>query len=371
MATRWIVSRRFDLTWFIGGAGAGYALLALHVAGVDMVAVWFAWFVLLDSPHFFATWARTYLDREEWRTRWRLLAGSLAWFLVPPVVLLATFALYRLRVPQYKAALIGLAAAVNLWAYWHVIRQHYGFLALYQRRNGDGDPVDRRLDSALLHGALLAPFVAFLVQHPETRGTLGLAGDVIVTGAVVAVSIAIVTGLAIAFVVRQVVRHRRGLPINVAKLLFLVAVVPLHLTICYGRAALSAPLLAFAAFVTIFHDVQYHAVVWFYQRNRYRGPDAARYGVAAWVGRSFAAFAGCALAAGAVMGLAVCGLDVQPGCAPLVASGQVAVFGSVTWRDALFGIFLGFLMHHYYLDQFIWRPGQDERLRRDLQLAAR
>ena len=24
----------------------------------------------------------------------------------------------------------------NLWAYWHVVRQHYGFLVLYQRKAG-------------------------------------------------------------------------------------------------------------------------------------------------------------------------------------------------------------------------------------------
>ena len=61
---------RFDLAWFIGGAATGYGMLALHaVFGLDMITVWFAWFVLLDSPHFFATWSRTYLDREEWRGR--------------------------------------------------------------------------------------------------------------------------------------------------------------------------------------------------------------------------------------------------------------------------------------------------------------
>lgn len=368
---RWIVSPRFDLTWFIGGAATGYGMLALHALfGLDMVAVWFAWFVLLDSPHFFATWARTYLDREEWRTHGRLLAGSLFWFLVPPLVLLLSFTLYWLHVPQYKVALVTLTAAVNLWAYWHVIRQHYGFMALYQRRNDDHRPVDRRIDAAFLYGSLLAPFAAFLVRHPETREVLGITAGVSATAqTIVALSIAIVTTVTITFVVRQIVRWNQDLPLNIPKLLFLVALVPLHLTIGYGNAVLTAPLLAFAAFVTIFHDVQYHAVVWFYQRNRYRGSDARRYGPAAWVGRSFATFALCAVATGGVMGAVVCGLDVQPGCTPLVTSSQMPLFGTVTWREALFGVFLGFLMHHYFIDQFIWRPSRDEGLRRDLHMA--
>ena len=74
------------------------------------------------------------------------------------------------------------------------------------------------------------------------------------------------------------------------------------------------------------------------------------------------------LAVGAVMGATVCGLDVQPGCTPLVPSGELTLFGAVTWREALFGIFLGFLMHHYYIDQFIWRPSRDAELRKDLNL---
>src|SRR5262245_18258121 len=97
MTSRWIVGARFDLTWFVGGAFAGYALFALHaLAGVDMRVVWLAWFVLLDCPHFFATWSRTYLDREEWRERGRLLGGSLLWLLAPLLVLLLCFALWRL-----------------------------------------------------------------------------------------------------------------------------------------------------------------------------------------------------------------------------------------------------------------------------------
>jgi hypothetical protein len=368
---RWIVSPRFDLAWFIGGAATGYGMLALHaVFALDMMIVWFAWFVLLDSPHFFATWSRTYLDREEWRTRGRLLLNSLSWFLVPPLVLLLSFAHYRLQVPQYEAALVMLSAAVNLWAYWHVIRQHYGFMALYQRRNEDCRPIDRRIDAAFLYGTLLAPFAAFVVRHPETRAALGMMpGASQPARAIVALSVVIVAVVTFVFVCRQVARRRQAVAPNVPKLLFLLAVVPLHLVICYSTAVLTAPVLAFAAFVTIFHDIQYHAVVWFYQRNRYRGSDGGRYGPAAWVGRSFATFALCAVAAGVFMGGLVCGLDVQPGCTPLVPSGEMTLFGDVTWREALFAIFLGFLMHHYFIDQFIWRPGRDEVLRRDLRLA--
>jgi hypothetical protein len=364
------VGQRFDLVWFVGGALTGYAMFYLHAGlSLDMLTVWFVWFLLLDSPHFFGTYSRTYLDREQWRERRRLLLGSLTLFLIPPLVLLASYAIDRAGLPHATAGLVALTALVNLWAYWHVVRQHYGIMALYQRKNDDTDPSDRRIDSLLLHIGLLAPFVAFLVRHPETRAVVGLAPmrDV---GAVVAASAIAVVVVALVFASRQFERWRLGLPVNVPKILFLAAVVPLHLTIGYSEAVLTAPILGFAAFVTIFHDVQYHAIVWFYQRNRYRSGEAARFGPAAWVGRSFVIFMACALTSGAIMGFASCSLGVQPGCTPFVDTSGMTLFAGVTFRDLFFGVFLGFLMHHYFLDQFIWRPSRDERLRLDLDLAA-
>jgi len=369
-SVRWIVGQRFDLVWFVGGALTGYAMFFLHAGlSLDMLTVWFVWFVLLDSPHFFGTYSRTYLDREQWRERRGLLLGSLALFLVAPLVLLTSFAMHRAGLPHATAGLVALAAGVNLWAYWHVVRQHYGFMTLYQRKNDDTDPSDRRIDSLLLHIGLLAPFVAFLVRHPETRAVVGLA-PMTNLGAVVTASAITVVVVAFVFAARQVQRWRLGLPVNVPKILFLAAVVPLHLSIGYSESVLTAPILGFAAFVTIFHDVQYHAIVWFYQRNRYRNGDAARYGPAAWVGRSFVTFMACALASGAIMGFAGCSLGVQPGCTPLADTSGMTLFGGVSLRDLFFGVFLGFLMHHYFLDQFIWRPSRDERLRLDLDLAA-
>jgi len=375
---RWIVSQRFDLVWFVGGALSGYAMFYLHAGlRLDMITVWFLWLLLLDSPHFFGTYSRTYLDREQWQERRGLLLGSLALFLVPPLVLLASFAMHRVGLSHATVGLVALAAGVNLWAYWHVVRQHYGIMTLYQRKNDDTNPSDRRIDSLLLHVGLFAPFVAFLVRHPETRAVVGLlpmrnvgALEPPWVGAVVAASAIAVVVVALVFAARQLQRWRLGLPVNVPKMCFLAAVVPLHLTIGYSEAVLTAPILGFAAFVTVFHDVQYHAIVWFYQRNRYRKGDASRFGPAAWVGRSFVTFMACALTSGAILGFAGCSLGVLPGCTPLVNASAMTLFDGASLRDLFFGVFLGFLMHHYFLDQFIWRPSRDERLRLDLDLAA-
>src|SRR5690606_30086644 len=143
---------------------------------------------------------------------------------------------------------------------------------------------------------LILPFVAFIVRHPEVRVQFGLpealpaypalpaAGrfaapfdPVYLSGLawehwVTALCTAAIGTLAIAFVIRQFMKIRAGEKVNGPKVLFLLAVVPLHIYVCFSDAVLTASLLAFSAFVTIFHDIQYHALIWFHHRNRYHKP---------------------------------------------------------------------------------------------------
>ena len=103
--------------------------------------------------------------------------------------------------------------------------------------------------------------------------------------------------------------------------------------------------------VTIVHNLQYHAIVWFHNRNRYSGPDArARHGrIPAAVARSLAAYA--------VVGLLFSALYRIPG----FALGQTS--------DLAFGFFCGFGLTHYYLDSRIWRVRHDPGLRTALRMA--
>ena len=37
-------------------------------------------------------------------------------------------------------------------------------------------------------------------------------------------------------------------------------------------------------------------------------------------------------------------------------------------NEVFYGVFLGVLMHHYFVDQFLWRPSKDSTLKADLKL---
>lgn len=379
----WIVSPRMDLVCFIGAALLGYGMFFLHAGlAMDMVAVWFVWYMFLDSPHFFATYSRTYLDKEEMQTRRKLLLGSLGLIAVGPIVVAGCLGLYSADIAWYKTPFFILVAFVSVWAYWHVVRQHFGIMSLYKRKNNDGAMLDRKLDRWVLYLGLMSPFVAFAVKNNEARvelshlfgaelGAYSAAGgwDTFIVQLTFWIAVAAVS----IFALRQVQRSMRGETINLAKIIFLTAVIPLHMIVCYHPDSSTLALLGFSACVTIFHDVQYHAIVWWYQQNRMKkaGDEAPRkYGLASRIGTSFPLYICCAVGMGLMLGLLGCILDVNPGCIPVIGSRDVLLFGSeLSMNEMFYGVFLGVLMHHYFVDQFIWRPSKDKNISQDLKLA--
>lgn len=87
ISLRWIINRREDLVWFIGSVLSSYALLLLYIKGlVPLVPMVALWAILIDAPHVFGTFSRTYFDRTERRNRSRLLWSSLLFFAVGPLM---------------------------------------------------------------------------------------------------------------------------------------------------------------------------------------------------------------------------------------------------------------------------------------------
>jgi hypothetical protein len=240
----------------------------------------------------------------------------------------------------------------------------------------------------------LLPFVAFIVRHPEVRPQFGLSqtfpsypplpndgrfsalispeylGSLAWEHWVVAVSASIIGTLAIGYLIRQGIRLRLGEKVNGPKTLFLLAVLPLHIYVCYSDAILTASVLAFSAFVTIFHDIQYHAIIWFHHRNRYHKPgvDKARFGLAPKVSRNLATYFACAIFFAALFRLLGCTFDIHPGCTPFLITSEIEMFGGIRTDALLKAFLLGFPLHHYFVDQFIWKTGRSKELRKDLKI---
>ena len=326
--SRWIIGRGVDLALVIGSAAAGYLYLAAYVAlHIPASPLWWIWSLGFDGTHIFGTASRTFFDREARAQYPKLLFGSLIFF-------------FALGPAMVLAGLKGwLYLLVGVWAYYHVVRQHYGFLVLYKVKNRDLAPRDNALDRWFLGVLLIAPpFHRFFIHHPEELGVPfsfpWLEGPLM----------ALVAATAAIYLARQWRRWRAGDAADLPKYLLLAAIIPLHwLTFAFLGWQAAVPT------VTIVHNLQYHAIVWFHNRNRYGGAAGDLHGrIPAAVSRSLLIYLAAGLAFSALYRIS--GFEL----------GKVS--------DLAFGFFCGFGLTHYYLDSRIWRVRHDPGLRQALQL---
>ena len=368
-ARRWIVSPAYDLVFFFGGAAASVAALGLYLAGVPILVLWWTWILAFDGPHIAAAFTRTYLDREEWRQHRALLWASLLAFAAGPVALAAG------RVAGSDAPFQLFLGLAVFYAYYHVVRQHYGFLALYVAREGPRRGF--RAERWALYVGCWAPYAYLLLTHARARAALhlpafGAAGPMeeVAAAALVGAWLAALT-TPVVLAARQPDRMRVR-PASV----YLLVTVALY-GIVYLVVARAEPVYArstgpdqdfllISVLVTLFHNVQYLGLVWFHNRNRYGGAGdfglARRLAASPWV---YAA--ACVVFSLTVYLVLACATGVFPGC--MIPRESPGVTPSA--NEIGLCLWWGLALHHYWLDQRIWRVRADAPLRRSLGLEER
>ena len=341
ISLRWIISARDDLIWFIGSVVSSYLLLFLYVRGmvglIPMVAVWA---ILIDAPHVFGTFSRTYFDRTERHNRARLLWGSLLFFAIGPLLVLAGFGLVFLFVAA-------------LWAYYHLVKQHYGFMVLYKKKNGDLAHVDNVLDRVFLLFAFNYPFVEFIARDPDAMARV----PAVLHGGVNGFARLLLAGTIISFIVwlgRQIQRAIVGEPLNVPKYLLLGAAIPMHWIV------LLTPMphkpIAIVAILTIYHNFQYHRLIWFHNQKYANARE--KYGAAELISRRILFY----IAFGVLFGIIYQG--------PRQVLGYLGLRNAAQPMTIQLGIsFLwGYAFIHYYLDSKIWRVRRDPSVGKALKM---
>lgn len=342
LSLRWIISGREDLVWFIGSVFSSYLLLALYVTGlVPLVWMVGAWAVLIDAPHVFGTFSRTYFDRTERTARRRLLWGSLVFFLVGPLMVLAGVGL----VFFFVAA---------LWAYYHLVKQHYGFMVLYKKKNDDLLQIDNALDRVLLLVAFTYPFVAFIAREPEAmqRVPAGLQAFVGTLASILLIATVIA---AVAWLVRQAQRALQRQPLDVPKYLLLAAAIPMHWIVLL--TPMPHKTIAIVAILTIYHNLQYHRLIWFHNKKYTKETGGReRYGAAELISRRLVYY----IAFGILFGLWY----------QLPRQYVRAAYGETTTLTQMVAAFFwGYAFIHYYLDSKIWRVRRDPSVGKALQMS--
>ena len=352
IARGWIINRKDDLIWFIGSVVVSYAFLAANLMlvklGLSVMIMTWIWALGFDGPHVFGTISRTYADREERRKRAKLFYGSLSLFLLGPAMLVIDQLL--------GASLLGPAFFffASMWAYYHLVKQHYGFMILYKKKNDDLAEIDNLIDRAFILIGMTYPFVRFLAHSYAAKERLDGMGLSTESGSVwwveTLVFSAFIISLAL-FAARQAQRLYLKLPVNAPKLLLLAACLPMHwivLRLLEPVKPASAGALAAVATLTIYHNIQYHRIIWFHNRNKYARSGSANYGAASIISKSVWSYIGFAILFGAVYHIPHYTV-VQPD----------SFWMAFIWGGAFI---------HYYLDSKIWRVRRDTQLNENLRM---
>jgi hypothetical protein len=353
IAQGWIINRRDDLIWFIGSVAVSYAFLGTNLLllkyGLPVMIVTWIWALGFDGPHVFGTVSRTYADREERRKRAKLYYGTLSLFLLGPSMVLID------RVFGMKLLGPIFFFFASLWAYYHLVKQHYGFMILYKKKNNDLAEADNFIDRAFLLLGFTYPFALFLTRSFAARGRLaemGLSAESSYAWWFErTIFWAFIISLAL-FVGRQAQKIYRKQTVNLPKLLLFAAAIPMHWIVLYALAPVqdaTAAALAAVATLTVYHNIQYHRIIWFHNKNKYGREGAKDYGAASRISKTVWHYIGFAIAFGLLY--------------------HVPHY-TIVEPDGFWMAFIwGGAFTHYYLDSKIWRVRRDQQLNENLRMA--
>jgi tetratricopeptide (TPR) repeat protein len=352
----WIVSPWWDLTYLVLTPVVIVPAVVLAARyWLSAEQLYLAVISFASLGHHLPGFMRAYGDRELFaRFRWRFLLApplvfSLALIFTPPEAVRSA-----LDLPWQH--LHGMELILLIWGTWHGLMQTYGFMRIYDLRQGNDDRTTALLDQALC----ISMFTAGVV-FSDTR-MFGIAGAMWQTGLPMFTpgTLSLIRWLVgagcmavlLAYGLNLIAQRRRGVTINGVKLL-LAAVTGWFYWYC-GR--LSTNLLIGIAMFEIYHAVQYNAIVWTYNRRLFER-SSAKAGPLGFLFRDRAAMLGLYLAAIAAYS-SIRFFTAHTG--DRMFSGDIE--DAQQWLIAAF-VTSSFL--HFYYDGFIWKV-RDQSTRRNL-----
>ncbi|MCA8963545.1 MAG: hypothetical protein H6838_05335 [Planctomycetes bacterium] len=323
----WIMGRTADLLLFL----AAPVWIVLAFAGlrqvVDSRTLQYSVMAFGSLGHNLPGMLRAYGDRalfRRFRTR----------FVVAPLAFGAASVAFALRGSG------GLLLIAYLWAAWHALMQMYGFLRIYDARVGSTAPRIARLDLAMCLAWFVGAMICsdarvYYVQSLCAEFGAAPLSPAALHGVRVA-AVVVIAALTLYYCVDLLRRWRAGAPISGLKHLLYVTSIGFW---WYVHVAVADVLLGLIMF-EVFHDVQYLAIVWAFNRRRADTDPAAGAFTRILFRRSGAMvllYVGLCLAYGGLLPLT--------SSFELSTSGQLAVVVFVQTSALL----------HYYFDGFLWK----------------
>lgn len=283
---------------------------------------WYFWIgTLISSPHVYATFVRQYRKTRE---------GKVSIWMGPPAY---AAAVGLLALGSYLGYYVEVMTAVNVWQSFHYVRQTYGVGCLYGRQ-AKFDETDRRLRWWAYH--LVFPLLIigrwdllYDAWGGKTNSLIPVDFGINVMGPLWLVAYA---GIYTAIMAETRLIWKNGWKYQPTGAICFLAFLAIHI---YGFLILSHFQRGFFA-VTIFHALQYLALVWVMERKTALARGNR------WIGRiptllGFVAFWGA---------LYLLGFGYEQ---------HLTVLANQWWTKASSILLAAISVHHYTVDTFLWR----------------
>jgi hypothetical protein len=255
--SRWILRPWQDLLLFVGTPAIilPVALVAERASsGKTLYALVMAFGAL---GHHLPGMMRAYGDRA-------LFARFRSRFIVAPLFLVALCAVFALD----DAAMSPIILITYFWGVWHGLMQTHGFLRIYDAKARSFGSLTVRLDQWMCLTWYVAGVLFSTTRlHHILQKFYASGGPAVAPGSVHALQVvwaALTALVTVAFLANLVRTRRAGAPASPVKLLLLATSIGFW---WYTNAVVGNMLVGIALF-EVFHDVQYLAIVWTYNRRR-------------------------------------------------------------------------------------------------------
>lgn len=356
----WIHNRSLDTFFSFGGIVISFLVCIICKKHEYLFGILFwGWVLLFDAPHLFITYTRTYFKKEFYQDKTVFLFSVL--FLLCPLVFF---------MEPMKSVLLGKFTLLEnflfwaqLWGFWHIVSQHYGFFSLYARKEG-ANLGKMPFTKSIFYFPFSIFYLFFLFFHPFNAKLIGF--DFLITCWQYRFLI-----LAFILLVYLIFFHKK-LKIYLQKspkafyyyLIFLMyyGLVFIFLSEYEPFYKLSKTPTQFfmltSLMITLPHNLQYLYIVAIYLING--GSSEKRYS---------ALLIPKILLGTLLFSTMVFFLGYISGEFVLIKIFGNSV-GFVNYATLAYGFWWGFKLQHYYLDQKIWRFKNNDHLKKIMQVPA-
>jgi hypothetical protein len=363
-STSWIRGPAFDLAFVFGGAVLTLLVAALGIREPRLLPLLFwIWIVGFEGSHFWATFSRTYIDTKYRTENKSVLLGSLIFFILPVLTL----------VLDHNGSSVSLTTVygffIFVWSLYHNARQHFGFLSIYSKKARLSQAQKSQYTSVLYLGVCSAQ--AYFLFNFKAIVVLALPATTTWSPNVVFLLGAVPMGLTLVAAIRLIwlaIRDSRN-ESGLVPALYVGTCLAFYSTMFYYIAPMDVfirnpsgvqTLILISIMNSMFHNIQYHAIVWHYGQTRYNSNSTAPYGLAKLVNHKTLNYMAVAAILGLGFGFTVWNLAQWPWVDGL--------FPTATEKAWAIALFFGIIGHHFFIDQFIWRPSKQTELRSYLNI---